>query len=99
MGSEGLLVGSEGLAKGSESLSERSGGLSEGSEGLPEGPEGLPEGLGGGTEVRTDVRMGVWTYRISPHSTGLCSLLGLLQKRIQRPSRQLELQCKSQKSM
>ena len=58
---------SEGQPEGSE-------GLSEGSEGLTKGLEGLPGGWGGHMHGHTDVH----TNRISPHSTGLCPLLGPL---------------------
>ena len=55
-------------------------GLPVGPEGLPVGPKGQPvgpEGLPGGGGRGTDVQM----YGISPHSTGLFPLLGLLPKK------------------
>ena len=63
------MEGSEGQPAGSE-------GQPAGSEGQPAGSEGQPEG--GWTYVRTDGR----TDGISPHSTGLHPLPGLLPKNV-----------------
>ena len=65
-------MGPEGLPVGPE-------GLPVGPKGQPVGPEGLPGGGGGGTDVQM--------YGISPHSTGLFPLLGLLPKKGPQASR------------
>ena len=78
--------GPESLPEGPEGLPEGPEGLPEGPEDLPDGPESLPEGHEGLPEAQGDVRMDRctdrWTNRISPHSTGLCPLLGPLPKKI-----------------
>ena len=91
-GPKGLPEGPEGLSEGSEGLSEASEGLPEG---LPEGPRACQTVLGArqkylracqelrgkNTNIQMYGCMDGQMYRISPYSTALHPLLGLLPQK------------------